>query len=114
MKSRAAKSTRETPGAILDPKDIFVDDNKSFRLWCESMHLNPAQAGAVLNISPQMIYKYIQEDKKKSTDVRGPIRLLCELISRMSPEERKDWVTAKLKSAKVDTQWPAERPIEQL
>lgn len=107
----AANLTGKGMENTLNPRDILVKDNITFRRWCHSMHLNAEQAGATLNISPQMIYKYIQADPKKSANIPGPILFLCELISKMQAEERREWVTYKISERNIPTRWPAENPL---
>lgn len=97
--------------SIKDPRTIHIEDRQSFAQWCASMYLNAPQAGAVLNISPQMIYKYINPESQKSATPRGPIRHLCELIGKMNPDARRIWVKEKIKEAGIPSPWPAENPI---
>ena len=74
------------------------------------MKFTTRQAAAVLRISRPQIYKYISESA--NNQVNDTIKIICELINRLSEKSRISFITESLELDNCDEQWPAKKPIE--
>lgn len=88
---------------------VEVRDKKTFRVWCNQMHFSTKHVAGVLDVSRSNVYKYLNTDS--GNDMRGPIVLLCNLISNLEGKERLAFIRDRLKNSGVTEHWPAELPI---
>lgn len=92
-------------------KIVTVKDKVTFRKWCNQMHFSTKQAAAVLDVSRSNIYKYLE--LKSGIELRGPIVLLCNLISELPGKERMDFIQNRLAESNETEHWPAEVPLSE-
>lgn len=88
---------------------VAVKDKQTFRVWCNQMHFSTKHVAGVLDVSRSNVYKYLSTDS--GSEMRGPIVLLCNLISNLEGKARLEFIQQRLKVAKVSEHWPAELPI---
>jgi hypothetical protein len=94
------------------PDVLRVKDKVSFRNWCHRMYFSTKHVAAVLDVSRSNVYKYLDLDT--DINMKGPLVLLCDLITDMPGEQRMQYIVDRLNQSAEKEPWPAEQRISNI